>query len=343
MKIYQDIGDEHGLNAIYSSMSLLLWAKGDVDAAEAAARRVLEFYIETGNIERQAWALTTLANYRLAASADDEAIDNFSKALSLNQRAGNRSQLAFTQISLSRGLAARGELERAARACEDAEVEARAIDALGSEVGAIRQCAEVAWLRGNTELALAGLKRAVAIAKANGFEYDLALSERLRAKIDLIRGRFEEASATLAGVVKTLVDADQKGDEAIAQAMYAVSLRGLNRAEDSARAAERAKQLRSTISIRLDAMTVDILLAELSGGSGHPKEAADQLVALADEAEKRYWSALALQARVAAVDFFNVAQENALAQALRAQVDATAKRSGFGWVVQRTRPHPTAK
>ncbi len=71
LHIYQNIGDQRGLAVIYINFVRLLWARGDLDAAEAAVRRALAIAIDRGDISKQIWATTALGALQLSTAASD--------------------------------------------------------------------------------------------------------------------------------------------------------------------------------------------------------------------------------------------------------------------------------
>jgi hypothetical protein len=87
----------------------------------------------------------------------------------------------------------------------------------------------------------------------------------------------------------------------------------------------------------VDAATVDILLAQLKGMSGQRREAIPRLLELAEDAQKRYWIALALEAKLAAVGLLDEENDPSAAQTRR-EVEQTARQHGFGWILARLAP-----
>jgi hypothetical protein len=127
--------------------------------------------------------------------------------------------------------------------------------------------------------------------------------------------------------------------EAEAQALAALCHAALGQDEERDRAAARARELRSAITLRLPGATIDVELARLLGVSGQQEQAASRLLALADDAEKRQWIALALEARLGAVQLLEQMSDPTAADQRR-RLEAAARAHGFGWVMARLTSKP---
>jgi hypothetical protein len=100
--------------------------------------------------------------------------------------------------------------------------------------------------------------------------------------------------------------------------------------------------LRQSITSRQEVYVVDIALARL----GDPVQsdttvAANKLLALAGDAERRHFVGWALEAKLAAWELLRVRDAGA-ADALRAKIENTARARGFGRVMKLLRRHDGA-
>jgi DNA-binding LacI/PurR family transcriptional regulator len=80
-----------------------------------------------------------------------------------------------------------------------------------------------------------------------------------------------------------------------------------------------------------------MLLAQLKGMSGQRREAISRLLELALDAQKRYWIALALETKLAAVGLLDEENDPSAAQT-RKEVEQAARQHGFGWILARLAP-----
>jgi len=91
--------------------------------------------------------------------------------------------------------------------------------------------------------------------------------------------------------------------------------------------------LRNLLTAHMDAIRVDIFLAQLSQG----RDFVARLQDLADEAERRKWLPLAVEARFAA--WRSLKQSDAVAAAAQGvRLEQLAKAHNFGWILQRMNP-----
>jgi hypothetical protein len=84
---------------------------------------------------------------------------------------------------------------------------------------------------------------------------------------------------------------------------------------------------------RQEVYVVDIALAQLAAATHSDDAALDKLLALAADAERRRFMAWALEARLAAWRLMRIKGMGA-SDALRAEVDRTARQYGFGRIVK---------
>jgi hypothetical protein len=91
--------------------------------------------------------------------------------------------------------------------------------------------------------------------------------------------------------------------------------------------------------VRGAVFVADVALAKLHAPAGEKARAAESLLALAADAEKRFWIGPALEARLAAVTVMQNTNA-ASAEAYREQVAASARQQGYGWVLARLQASP---
>jgi len=334
LAIYQRIGDQDGMAAIYGNMGLLLVDRGDRDAAEVAARHVLEIRRETGDLAGQAWASQALANLMLDDSAGDATMDMYRQAVALDERAGERAHHIIALNDYADALRQRGELDKASEVCESARAEASLQSNSNGVTGTELRCAQISLDRGNIAEAVGGFERTKKLAQA-AHEADTQVHAELGlAKIDFGQGQFAAAAGRFESAARYFAEGERFAWEAIAQAQLALCYHALKRSEHRDRAAARSRELRSAITTRVDAATVDILLTQLKGMSGQRREAISRLLEFAQDAQKRYWIARALDAKLAAVGLLDEENDPSAAQ-LRKEVEQTARQHGFGWILAR--------
>ena len=165
---YQSIGDLGGTAAVYSDLAIMLWSSGDRDAAETAARHVLDIRRQTEDQVGQAWALAALAVAQSDESASDAVVAQFRQAIALDASAGAQAHRGFSLYSLADVLRLRGDLAGAQRTCAQAQAVYGAIGPSSARYSADFECAQIALDRGAIAAAEAGAKgaRAIALARA---------------------------------------------------------------------------------------------------------------------------------------------------------------------------------
>jgi hypothetical protein len=125
--------------------------------------------------------------------------------------------------------------------------------------------------------------------------------------------------------------AELRTGEADAQAMLALCAQALGDKVGRDAAAERARTLRQAITSTQEVYVVDIALAQI--GARTDAAAVEKLLALATDAERRRFVAWALEARLAAWRVLR-AQGLGAGDALRAAIEKTARRHGFGRILK---------
>jgi tetratricopeptide (TPR) repeat protein len=332
LAIYQRIGDQDGLAAIYSNIARVLWERGDREAAETAAHRVLEIRTEMSDVAGQAWATLALAQLQLDDAASDAALASYRDAIALDERAGEGLHHQSVLREYSDALWLRGNLEEARDVCARALAEAQQLSNPGAISDTGVQCAIIERDGGDMAEAVRQLEHAGKIAESSGNAQAVTQVNLVLGQIEAASGAPAEACQRLERAIEQFRSAGETAFEAEAQARIALCYLQLNRPQESKSAASRAQELRSSITIRRQATIVDCLLAELLGENGEHARAASRLLDLAGDAEKRQWTALELEARLAALPFFD--SEPARAQQ-RDRVLQKARQHGFVWILRR--------
>lgn len=330
---YQRIGDLNGVANVYSDLGIMLWSSGDRDSAETAIRHVLEIRRQTEDIAGQAWALAALAIQQSDEAASDEAIANFRRAIAFDEAADARSHLGFTLFSLSDDLRQRGDLVEAAQTCALGQ-KAFAGQADSARAGADFECALISLDAGNLAATEAGLKRARAEAQAQGDVMTIANVDLTEGQIDMGRRNWAAAEARIRSAEQVYAHAEMITGEAVSASLMALCDAALGRARDRDLEAARARDLRSRVTERQEVFQVDIALAELRGEAGEAAAATALLRDLAGDAARRHWLSWSYEARLAAVRVASDARDRHAAS-LREGLAASARKAGFGWVVQR--------
>jgi hypothetical protein len=125
--------------------------------------------------------------------------------------------------------------------------------------------------------------------------------------------------------------AELRTGEADAQALLALCAQALGDGTERDAAVDRARTLRQAMTSMQEVYVVDIALAQIEAR----KDAAtvDKLLALAADAERRHFVAWALEARLAAWRLLRT-QEGGAPDALRGQIEKTARHLGFGRILK---------
>ncbi|MGH8123739.1 MAG: protein kinase domain-containing protein [Rudaea sp.] len=334
LKIYQRIGDQAGIAAIYSNLSLLLWDQGDRDAAETAAHHALDIYKETGDLSGEGWGLAALAYMQSDEAASAEVMENYRQAIALDERAGARAHRLYVLNNYEEALRLRGELDAAQEICVKAQAEAKELTDPAIEIEVDIKCASVARDRGEIPDAVAAFERVRNLAKNTGNSDAIAFTDMALAQIDIGYRRFARARERLMRAIGNYADNGKIAQEAEAQSLIALCYLALNQPVERDRAAARARELRRAITQRQEVAVTDIALMQLLGESGEPAQAISQLREFAADAQKRNWLAHSLEAELAALQLLEQAHDPT-APAARLQLEARARQHGFGWVLAR--------
>jgi DNA-binding winged helix-turn-helix (wHTH) protein/tetratricopeptide (TPR) repeat protein len=338
MSSYQSIGDLAGMTAAYSDLSRMLWILGDRDGAATAARHVLDLSRETGDVPMQKWGLQALATADADESASDKVVEEYREVLALSEKVGTVSSDVWSLANYADVLRLRGDLDAAEETCKRGKETVKHIGDPQFAIVVDFNCAEVALDRGDVAGAEDGLAEAMALAKSSN---DLLMQPNIDmtlAQVEMGQQRWAEARVRLERSVDGFSKAEVNTGEADAHALLALCADALGDTAARDRAAARAKELRRGITERLEVLVVDWALAVLRARSGDAAGIAD-LRAMADDAEQRHWLGWALESRLAAVEALRNRHDPA-ADALAAEVAATARAKGFGWVLARLDKEP---
>jgi serine/threonine-protein kinase len=335
LEIYRRIGDEKGKTLIYQDLMRMLWSAGDRDGALAAARQALQISKDIGDLAGEGNVLNWIAGFARDDSAGEETLEQFRRALHVNELAGAKSQHVYALNNYSEALRLRGDLAAAESACAQAHDEAQTLSDRSLHLETDWQCARIALARGDRNGAVAGLTQALAIAHALGNDQNAIAIDNDLAGIDIDRGDYAQACARLQHVVNTLASGEAITIEALTQALLARCHAALQQGEPRDEATRRARELRSRINARGEAIMVDIALAELRGFAGERDAAVDTLRGLAQDTENRHWLAYSLEAQLAELRLLERPPVARDAAELRRRITSTADQHGFGGILLR--------
>jgi tetratricopeptide (TPR) repeat protein len=273
-------------------------------------------------------------------TASDETLEQFHRALSVNELAGAKSQHVYALKSYSEALRLRGELAAAKSACNQARDEAQTLGDRSLRMVADEQCAQIARDSGDSDGALTGFARALTIANEIGDDKGASAIENELARIDIGQGNWVQARDRLQRVADKSTSGEFVTGEATAQALLALCHAALNQPKLRDETARRARELRSRITARGEVIPVDIALAQVEGQRGDRDAAVTTLHGLAVDSESRYWLAYSLEAQFAALQLLEQPPVARDAAELRRRIKATAQQHGFGWILARLGAEP---
>ena len=322
------IGDLAGVADVYRHLCGMLWAAGDRDGAQAAARSSLELARETGDLQLQAWNLQALATIASDEAASDEVLAEYREVVSLDARAGHQTAWPLADIADVQRM--RGELDAARATCARALAEAATLSDPQFAVFSGFTCALIASDRGDAAGARAGFEEVIRRAGEGddlGYRND---SLMMLAQLDMDEARWSSARERLERASKGFAAAEMRTGEADADAMLALCAQALGDTTARDLALQRARTLRQSMTSRQEIYVVDIAMARLDDAS-HPglSSAAERLLTLAADAERRHWMGWALEAKLAAWQLLR-ARRSDRAEVLYRDIDETARRYGFG-------------
>ena len=333
MSIYQGIGDLGGVTATYSDLSRMLWAAGDRDGAVTAAKHVLDLSRETGDLRMQSWGLQALATAASDEAASDEVLDDYREAIALNEKTSNNGGIVWALANYADVLRLRGDLADADAACRRGAALAADLSDPQFMLVITFDCAEVALDRGDVPAAEDGLARAMTLGKSSDDAIVQSNVETTLAQIDMGRHRWADARPRLERAADAFAKAEASTGAADAEALLAVCADALGDTVARDTAAGRARELRRAITERQEVFAVDFALAVLRARTNDAAAIGD-LRSLAEDAERRHWLGWSLESRMAEADALR-RRHDPSADPLRAEVAATAREHGFGWVLAR--------
>ncbi|HEY2445165.1 MAG TPA: winged helix-turn-helix domain-containing protein [Rhizomicrobium sp.] len=335
LALYQSIGDQNGIASVYNDLAIVLWTSGDRDGSVTAVRNALQIRRMTGDIAGQAWALAALAVELSDETASDDVIENFRQAANLDATIGAHGHRGFTLYSLSDILRLRGALTDARAMCADAQAEYAKVSDPVVHLAADFECAQISLDRGDLAGAEAGLRRARDAAVQSGEMMMVGNADLTLGQIRMGKGEWAPAASYIESAIREYGSAELTTGEAVALSLDALCDAALGKTRERDNAAARARELRSRINERQEVIQADIALAELQGETGQREQAIEQLRNIADDARKRQWQNWALEADLASARVLAAGGETTRANALRTSIAATARKLGFGWVLQR--------
>jgi DNA-binding winged helix-turn-helix (wHTH) protein/tetratricopeptide (TPR) repeat protein len=338
LTLYQSIGDIGGIASVYRDLCQMLWFGGDQDGARAAARNGLKLARETGDLGIQSWTLRALATIASDDAASEEVLSDYREVIALNERTGDRGGHVWSLASYADVARMRGDLDEASQYCARAISEAAALSDPQFAVYSGFTCALVRVDRGESDAARAALME-VQRRLGSGGDATYANNALMSlAQLDMDNARWSTARERLRRASRGFAAAEEHTGEADAQAMLALCAQALGDAGERDRAADRARTLRQAITSRQEVYVVDIALARLAEQGHQDAAAVDKLLALAADAERRFWIGWSLEAKLAAWELLR-ARDPKAAGALRGQIETTARKHGFERILNLLKCH----
>jgi len=331
MALDRGIGDLAGIANVYRYLCGMLWGAGDRDGAQAAARNSLELARETDDLGLQAWNLQALATIASDEAASDEVLAEYREVVALDARAGHQTAWPLADIADVQRL--RGDLDAARATCARSLAEAMTVSDPQFAVFAGFTCALIDSDRGDAARARAGFEEVIRRVGNGGDTTYRDNSLMMLAQLDMDEGRWGSARQRLERASQGFAAAEGRTGEAGADAMLALCAQALGDTAARDQALQRARLLRESMTSREEVYVVDIALARLDDGSHSGPSSAEQLLVLAADAERRHWTAWALEAKLAAWELMRVRHAGE-AQALYRDVHETAQRHGFGRILR---------
>jgi DNA-binding winged helix-turn-helix (wHTH) protein/tetratricopeptide (TPR) repeat protein len=329
----QSVGDVEGVALIYRDLCELLWVSGDRDAAQTAARHSLALARETDNLHLQAWTLRALATIAADEAVSDDVMQQYREVTGLTERSGDRGGHVWSLATYADALRLRGELDQAHSTCEQSNSEAAALSDPQFAVYSGFTCALVAFDRGETVAARTALQTVMRQATVMGDATNLNNAHMTLAQLDMDDKHWGAARDKLREASRGFAAAELRTGEADAQALLALCAQALGDNAERDSALDRARILRQAMTSRQEVYVVDIALAQVAAATQTDGAALDKLLALATDAERRHFMTWTLEARLAAWRLMRMKGMGA-SDALRAEVDRTARQYGFGRIVR---------
>ncbi|MBS0378526.1 MAG: winged helix-turn-helix domain-containing protein [Proteobacteria bacterium] len=344
MALDQSIGDLAGVAGVYRNLCGMLWLHGDRDGAQAAARHALELGRETGDLELQAWTLQALATIACDEAASDEVLSEYREVVALEERRGHQIAWSLTNVADVQRL--RGELDAARATCARAYALAAPLSDAQFAIFSGFTCALIEVDRGNAGAARAGFEEVIRRVGTGGDMSYRHNAVMMLAQLDIDAGRWSVARERLQEASRGFAAAEERTGEADADALLALCEQALGHTAERDAALQAARTLRRSITSRQEVYAVDIVVARL-GEPEHPDAdaAVERLLTLAQDAEHRHFVAWSLESQLAAWEVLRT-HDGAAAQALRVQIEKSARAYGFGRILrllQSTEPSRSAR
>jgi len=150
------------------------------------------------------------------------------------------------------------------------------------------------------------------------------------AQIDMGRNDWVKARDELTD----LVYRTEKDPEATEVSLLALCYAKSGNIKERDATLRRALALRVGTTLRRRIFAAKLALAQVENAGAGPLRAADRLLEIADEAERRFWIANALEARLVAWQLLANANDSR-AEPLRTSIESSARQHGFGWILAR--------
>jgi hypothetical protein len=258
------------------------------------------------------------------------------EAISLDERSGgDRVHHVFSLYSYAFQLRSRGDLAEARKVCSAAQAEATQLRNPSAQIGADFECARIALDQGDVAAAATMFARVRKTAEEIGDATGSADGAVGLARIEMAKADWPKALALLDTAAAKYHSSEDLAGEGTALALAALANCAAGATDACQRATADARALRTRATTRQNVFGIDIALARLSGKSA--AESSSALLALAADAERRQWLAQALEARFAAWQVLERAQDPAAAR-LRDDIAARARQHGFAWLRSRVLP-----
>jgi hypothetical protein len=151
------------------------------------------------------------------------------------------------------------------------------------------------------------------------------------AQLDMDERRWAAGREKLREASRGFAAAELRTGEADAQALLALCAQALGDRADRDAAVDRARTLRQAMTSMQEVYVVDIALAQI--GARTDAVSVQKLLGLAADAERRQFVPWALEARLAAWRLLQT-QEAGAPDALRGEIEKTARRHGFGRILK---------
>jgi DNA-binding winged helix-turn-helix (wHTH) protein/tetratricopeptide (TPR) repeat protein len=324
-------GDIGGVARIYRNLAEMLWVSGDRDGAQAAAKHSLELSRETGDLHLQTWTLRALATIASDEAVSDDVMQEYREVTALTERSGDRGGHVWSLATYADVERLRGELDQAHATCEQSNEEAKTLSDPQFAIYSSFTCALVAVDRGESVIATAALQTVMRQAAGTGNLIYANNALMMLAQLDMDQTHWAAGRDKLLEASRGFAAGELRTGEADAQALLALCAQALGHTAERDAAVDRARALRQAITSRQEVYVVDIALAQI--GARTDALSVQKLLTLAADAERRQFIPWALEARLAA---WRLLQQRGMgaADALRGEIEKSARRQGFGRILR---------